>query len=71
MQVGDEVLGAFGQIEDGFEVDDLGAGFLFGREAFGEKAKIFQVSFHEFLYDVDGYPKMRIIFEISNNCRGK
>ena len=40
VDVGDEVLGALGQVEDGLEVDDLGVGGAGGGELLGEQLEV-------------------------------
>ncbi len=46
VDVGQEMLGAFGQIEDGLQVDDLGTGFRDGGEGVRQQLQVAHVVFY-------------------------
>ena len=48
VQVGQEMLGAFGKVQDGFQVDDFGTSGCHIREAAGEQLQEIEVAFSFF-----------------------
>ena len=62
VNVGEEVLSAFGQVQDGLQVDDFGAGFGDCRERLGQQLQIVHVFFDVVTHGFLGLNKVLLLY---------